>query len=62
MIGQQGWRRGRVTADDQLQAVRGLSDERNDQTAVKVPGPNMVDLARGRGEVSKARLNGASLD
>lgn len=44
VIGQQGRRGGGVSADHQLQAVRGLGDEWNHQTAVKVPGPDVVDL------------------
>lgn len=35
---------GGVSADDQLQFVSRLGDERNYKTAVKVPGPHMVDL------------------
>lgn len=56
MIGQQGRRGGGVSADDQLQAVGGLGNERNHQTAVKVPGPNVVDLGEEKGKVSRARL------
>lgn len=33
-----------VTADDQLQDVPSLCQERNRQTAVEVPSANMVDL------------------
>lgn len=55
VIGQQGRRGGGVSADDQLQAVGRLGDERNHQAAVKVPGPNVVDLRGGRGRSARAR-------
>lgn len=35
-----------VTADDQLQDVPSLCQERNRQTAVEVPSANMVDLQK----------------
>lgn len=34
----------RVAADDQLQPVAGLRDERHRQAAVKVPSPDVVHL------------------
>lgn len=37
-----------VTADDQLQSVPGLSDERHSQTAVKVSGSDVVHLCAHR--------------
>lgn len=37
----------RVAADDQLQSVSGLRDQRHSQAAVKVPRPDMVHLDRG---------------
>lgn len=42
----------RVAADDQLQSVSGLRDQRHGQAAVKVPRPDMVHLSRGTQSVS----------
>lgn len=36
----------RVAADDQLQSVSGLCDQRHGQAAVEVPGPHVVHLDR----------------
>lgn len=36
----------RVAADDQLQSVSGLCDQRHGQAAVKVPRPHVVHLDR----------------
>lgn len=36
----------RVAADDQLQSVSGLRDQRHGQAAVKVPRPHVVHLDR----------------
>lgn len=44
MIGQKGRGGGRVSADDEVEAVWRFSDERNNKAAVKVPGPNVVNL------------------
>lgn len=44
VIGQRARGRGGVSADDHLQTIRRLCDERNDEAAVEVPGPNVVDL------------------
>lgn len=40
----------RVAADDQLQPVAGLGDQRYRQAAVKVPGPDVVHLHTAQGE------------
>lgn len=42
VIGQQGG--GRVSTDDELQAVRRLCDQRDDEAAVKVSGSDVVNL------------------
>lgn len=39
---------GGVSADDQFQPVWRFSDERNDEAAIEVSGPDVVDL-RGHG-------------
>lgn len=45
VIGQQGrGGGGGVTADDELQMVWRLCDQWDDEAAVKVPGPHVVDL------------------
>lgn len=44
MIGQQGRGGGGVSADDKLQAVWRLCDQRNHKAAVKVSGPDVVNL------------------
>lgn len=44
MIGQQGGGGGGVSADDELQTVGRFSDQRNDEAAVKVSGPHVVNL------------------
>lgn len=45
VIGQQrGGRGSRVSADDELQVVRRLGDQRNHEAAVEVPSPNVVNL------------------
>lgn len=44
VVGQQ------VAADDQLQTVASLGDQRYRQAAVKVPGPDVVHLHTTRGE------------
>lgn len=44
VISQQGRGGGGVSADDQLQAVWRLCDERNHKAAVKVSGPDVVNL------------------
>lgn len=44
MIGQQGGRGGGVSADDQLQAVWRLGDQRDNKAAVEVSGPDVVNL------------------
>lgn len=44
MIGQQGGGGGGVSADDELQVVWRLGDQWNDEAAVKVSGPYVVDL------------------
>lgn len=46
MIGQQpgGVGGGGVSADDELQVVRRLGDQRDDETAVEVPRPDVVYL------------------
>lgn len=49
VIGQQGGGGGGVSADDQLQVVRRLCDQRNHEAAVEVPGPDVVDLEQQRG-------------
>lgn len=45
----------RVAADDQLQPVASLGDERDGQAAVKVPGPDVVHLhtTQGRNETGQ---------
>lgn len=52
VIGQQGRGGGGVSADDKLQAVRRLCDQRNHKAAVKVSGPDVVDL----GETTRTPL------
>lgn len=44
VIGQQGRGGGGVSADDELQAVWRLCDQRNHKAAVKVSGPDVVNL------------------
>lgn len=44
VIGQQGRGGGGVSADDKLQAVWRLCDQRNHKAAVKVSGPDVVNL------------------
>lgn len=44
VIGQQGRGGGGVSADDKLQAVWRLGDQRNHEAAVKVSGPDVVNL------------------
>lgn len=50
MIGQQGGGGGGVSADDELQVVRRLGDQWNDEAAVKVSGPYVVDLGGQKAE------------
>lgn len=44
VIGQRARGRGGVSADDQLQSIWRLCDERDDEAAVEVSGPNVVNL------------------
>lgn len=39
---------GGVSADDELQTVRGLGDQGNNEAAVEVSGPHVVDLEHGK--------------
>lgn len=44
VVGQRARGRGGVSADDQLQTIGRLCDQGDDKAAVKVSGPNVVNL------------------
>lgn len=52
----------RVAADDQLQSVSSLCDQRHGQAAVKVPRPDVVHLSRGSQSVcASVRASGFTM-
>lgn len=55
VIGQHGGGGG-VSTDDKIQSIWRLCDERNDEAAVEVSGPYVVDLKDGHAEVNSNDL------
>lgn len=55
VIGQHGGGGG-VSTDDKIQAIWRLCDQRNDEAAVEVSGPHVVDLKDGHTEVDSKDL------